>query len=91
MSMRERNRNVAIPSIRRPRERPVEPQFDCLRRGARPPEPLGRGEAAPEAPSAPFLARDRHPAAVLFLASDLASYITSQLLAVDGGLTGCRG
>lgn len=28
---------------------------------------------------------------VVFLLSDKASYITSQLLAVDGGLTGCRG
>jgi NAD(P)-dependent dehydrogenase (short-subunit alcohol dehydrogenase family) len=28
---------------------------------------------------------------VVFLLSDRASYITSQLLAVDGGLTGCRG
>jgi NAD(P)-dependent dehydrogenase (short-subunit alcohol dehydrogenase family) len=28
---------------------------------------------------------------VVFLLSDQASYITSQLLAVDGGLTGCRG
>ena len=30
-------------------------------------------------------------APVVFLLSDDASYITSQLLAVDGGLTGCRG
>jgi len=28
---------------------------------------------------------------VVFLLSDRASYITSQLLAVDGGLTGARG
>lgn len=28
---------------------------------------------------------------VVFLLSDAASYITSQLLAIDGGLTGCRG
>jgi NAD(P)-dependent dehydrogenase (short-subunit alcohol dehydrogenase family) len=28
---------------------------------------------------------------VVFLLSDRAAYITSQLLAVDGGLTGCRG
>lgn len=28
---------------------------------------------------------------VVFLLSDRASYITSQLIAVDGGLTGCRG
>jgi NAD(P)-dependent dehydrogenase (short-subunit alcohol dehydrogenase family) len=28
---------------------------------------------------------------VVFLLSDRASYITSQILVVDGGLVGCRG
>jgi NAD(P)-dependent dehydrogenase (short-subunit alcohol dehydrogenase family) len=44
------------------------------------PVPLGRQGTAWEV-----------AAPVVFLLSDDASYITSQLLAVDGGLTGCRG
>lgn len=44
------------------------------------PVPLGRQGTAWEVASP-----------VVFLLSDQASYITSQTLAVDGGLTGCRG
>ena len=44
------------------------------------PVPLGRQGTAWEV-----------AAPVVFLLSDEAGYITSQLLAVDGGLTGCRG
>ena len=44
------------------------------------PVPLGRQGTAWEVAEA-----------VVFLLSDRASYITSQQLAVDGGLTGCRG
>jgi NAD(P)-dependent dehydrogenase (short-subunit alcohol dehydrogenase family) len=47
---------------------------------ARAPVPLGRQGTAWEV-----------AAPVVFLLSDAASYITSQLLAVDGGLTGARG
>lgn len=47
---------------------------------AKAPVPLGRQGTAWEV-----------AAPVVFLLSDAASYITSQQLAVDGGLTGCRG
>jgi len=47
---------------------------------AKAPVPLGRQGSAWEVAEP-----------VVFLLSDAASYITSQLLAVDGGLTGCRG
>jgi NAD(P)-dependent dehydrogenase (short-subunit alcohol dehydrogenase family) len=47
---------------------------------AKAPVPLGRQGTAWEV-----------AAPVVFLLSDAASYITSQQLAVDGGITGCRG
>ncbi|MEQ1787339.1 MAG: SDR family oxidoreductase, partial [Acidimicrobiales bacterium] len=52
---------------------------DALAR-AKAPVPLGRQGTAWEVAEP-----------VVFLLSDAASYITSQLLAVDGGMTGCRG
>lgn len=70
--------NVVAPGL-------IDTPLGRLATGGRPsraqtPVPLGRQGTAWEVAEP-----------VVFLLSDAASYITSQLLAVDGGLTGCRG
>ena len=70
--------NVVAPGL-------IDTPLGRLATGGRPsrakaPVPLGRQGTAWEVAEP-----------VVFLLSDRASYITSQLLAVDGGLTGCRG
>jgi NAD(P)-dependent dehydrogenase (short-subunit alcohol dehydrogenase family) len=70
--------NVVAPGL-------IDTPLGRLATGGRPsrataPVPLGRQGTAWEV-----------AAPVVFLLSDAASYITSQLLAVDGGLTGARG